>query len=344
MSTQLLYFITFALSLIATALSLPILRRLIGAAFLDTPTPLKHHIGAIPAIGGCAIFIGLSISLIFIRLTTQFPSGTLHSLRGILCGSAMIFALGMLDDLRKPKGLGILLKLCIQFLAVCCLLRYGVHIRLFQSTALCYLFTFLWVVGITNAFNLLDILDGLCVSQAVICTVGLIVISLPSEQIYVNFAACALLGACVGFWPYNHWTKCKSFLGDSGSTLLGFLIAALTMGADYSEVSQVGFLAPLFIVAVAIFDTGFVSIIRLLHKQNPLRGSNDHIALRLQKKGFSANKILIIFILAAVCCNVCAFAVIFVPACVSVSMYVLLLFLAAYAAYFLAHIPMEQHD
>lgn len=309
MNTLTLYLITLLLAAAVTAVIVPFLRLTIGRFLLDMPHGLKKHSHAIPLVGGCAIMCGLAISLIFIRLTTNFPTGTLHSLRGILYGAGVIFALGLADDLLKPKGLNIPIKLVVQGLACACLLTYGVHITLFDLPELSYPLTILWVIGLTNAFNLLDITDGLCVSQAVLCALGLWLIALPSEHIYVNFCACALLGACLGFWPYNHHKRRKIFLGDSGSTLLGFILAALAMGTGYSEHSNWGFLAPLLIFALPIFDTSFVTFARLLKLKNPLRGSNDHIALRLKAQGFSAKKILFSFVVAGLGCNLLAYMV-----------------------------------
>ena len=309
MATVYLYLLSALIACLITAGSLPFLHHFLAKYFLDKPNHLKKHARAVPVLGGCAVLLGLAASLIFIRLTTHFPTGTLHSLRGILLGTGIIFLLGLADDVRKPKGLCISVKLLGQALATAVLMYYGVRITLFDSAALCYLLTFFWIVGLTNAFNLLDIQDGLCVSQAIICALGLALIALPSEMIYVNFAAWAMLGACLGFWPYNHAKKFKTFLGDSGSMMLGFLLAALSCGMGYSEHSSLGFLTPLFILAVPLFDTAFVAIIRFLQGKNPLKGSPDHAALRLRQNGLSLKQTLLLFAGAGLFFNGLAFAV-----------------------------------
>lgn len=291
---------------LTTAVALPVLRRVAAPKFLDVPGGLKKHTGSVPVLGGSGIFLGTLASLVVIRLVTAFPSGTLHNLRGICLGGACIFLLGLADDLRKPKGVSVPVKLAVQALAAGALIYYDVCIHAFDSRWITWPLTFLWVVGLTNAFNLLDIMDGLCVSQAVICTLGLAVIALPSEYVYVNFAALALLGACLAFWPFNHARR-KIFLGDSGSTFLGFMIAALSIGTGYSERSDWGFLAPLFILAVPLFDTAFVSLARMLKGKNPLKGSNDHIALRLQKLRWKPPFILLAFGAAGLFFNILAF-------------------------------------
>lgn len=307
MPTFVLYLLCAGISFLLTSLMLPVLYKLAAHAFLDAPGGLKTHARAVPVLGGSGILTGIVGSLVFIRLTTAFPSGTLRTLRGVIIGGGLIFLMGLADDLKKPKGVNVGTKLLIQALATAALIYYGVAIHAFTSPWVSYPLTFLWVVGLTNAFNLLDIMDGLCVSQAVVCTLGLAVIALPSEYVYVNFAALAMLGACLAFWPYNHAQKRKMFLGDSGSNLLGFLIAALSIGTGYCEKSNWGFLAPLFILAVPLFDTAFVSLARLLKGKNPLKGSNDHAALRLKKLGWKPSSILAAFALAGLTANIFAF-------------------------------------
>lgn len=303
-----LYLFTLLAAAAVTGLCLPVLKHFAAPYLLDTPNALKKHAAATPVIGGTAIYLATLVALVIIRFITNFPTGTLHRLRGILMGGTLIFCLGLLDDLRKPAGVPMKVKLLTQMLAAAALIFYGVHIEVIQAPYLSYPLTFLWLLALTNAFNLLDIKDGLCVSQAVVCALGLALITLPSEFIYVNFGALALLGACLAFWPCNH-AKEKIFLGDSGSTFLGFMIAALSMGAGYSTRVDYGFLAPLLIVAVPLYDTFFVCLARILKGKNPLKGSDDHLALRLSRAGWNNRKILISFMFAATLCNLGAFAV-----------------------------------
>lgn len=324
MSTFVLYLLCACTSFLITSVALPVLRKTAARAFMDAPGGLKKHAQSVPVLGGSGILLGILGSLVLIRLTTSFPTGTLHNLRGIIIGGGLIFLMGLWDDFKKPKGVSVPVKLLIQAAATASLIYYGVAIHAFTSPWISYPLTFLWVVGLTNAFNLLDIMDGLCVSQAVVCTLGLAVIALPSEYVYVNFAALALLGACLAFWPYNHAKKRKIFLGDSGSNLLGFLIAALSIGTGYCEKSDWGFLAPLFILAVPLFDTAFVTLARLLKGKNPLKGSNDHAALRLKKLGWKPGWILFAFALAGLTANVFAFTL--THCCIQIA---LALFMAA---------------
>lgn len=324
MNTFVLYLGALLAAECGTLAALLLLPRVAGAYLVDVPGGLKKHAAPVPVLGGCGVLIGLSISLVLIRLLTNFPTGTLHSLRGIMWGGALIFIMGLLDDLKKPQGLPVWIKLLLQFAATGCLIYYGIVIRVFTNAWIAYPLTFLWVVGLTNAFNLLDIVDGLCTTQALIATLGLTLIALPSEFVYVNLAALALTGAGLAFLPFNFSSKHKIFLGDSGSNLLGFLIAALCLGTGYSTISDWGFLAPLFIVGVPLADITFVTLARLLQHKNPLKGSPDHAALRLQANGRTNRYIVSVFALAALMCNGAAFAVTVCP-----TGWVILLFAAA---------------
>ena len=302
-----LYLLGFCTSLAVTASVLPLMRKTLGSRLSDKPGGLKKHGQPIPIVGGSAVFLGITCSLILIRLCTNFPSGTLHNLRGILIGSLIIFAMGLWDDFTKPRGLPIWAKLALQAAATAALILYDVRVQAVETLWLAGPLTFLWVVGLTNAFNLLDIQDGLCVTQALVCTIGLTLITLPHEYIYVNFAALAVSGACLAFWPYNQSQTRRTFLGDSGSNLIGFLLAALSLGYGYSAHSSFGFLAPVLILAVPLFDTAFVMLARILQHKNPLKGSNDHAALRLKSTGWSNRKILAAFATAGFVGNFGAF-------------------------------------
>ncbi|MDR0646087.1 MAG: undecaprenyl/decaprenyl-phosphate alpha-N-acetylglucosaminyl 1-phosphate transferase [Elusimicrobiota bacterium] len=322
MTDLLLYFLTFAFAVFITAASLPYLRKCLASRLADAPTALKNHQGIIPAVGGCAVALGFFASLTFIRLITAFPTGTLKNLRGLFIGGAIIFAAGLIDDIKKPAGLPPFVKLSFQFLAAVILINYDIRIQ-FAQQPWGDILTVLWICGLTNALNLIDIMDGLAVSQAALGAATFAIISLPSEYIYVNFAAATLLGTCIGFWPYNHSKKLKTFLGDSGSNLLGFLLAALALGTSYSATNPLAVFVPLIILALPIFDTIFVSIARISKGISPLRGSPDHFPLRIERLGFTRNQILILCICAALVYDALAYFIIKNGLLISVIIYAL---------------------
>jgi UDP-GlcNAc:undecaprenyl-phosphate GlcNAc-1-phosphate transferase len=281
-----------ALSLILT----PLVRALaLRFGWMDAPSSaVKTHKVSTPSLGGVAIFASYAATLLLLRAFTQFPTGTLRSLRGLMVGGALVFAMGVVDDLKKTHshGLHFKPKFAVQCLAALCLLAFDIRIHFIKPDYLAVGLTMLWVVGITNAFNIIDIMDGLSSSQAVVAALGFLTISLPSEERYVNFASAALAGAALGFIPWNLSAKRKIFMGDSGAMTLGFLLAGVSMGTHYSHTNDIGVFAPLLILFVPMFDTFFVMVLRLRKGQSPFLGSKDHFALRLEKLGHSRGQIV----------------------------------------------------
>jgi UDP-GlcNAc:undecaprenyl-phosphate GlcNAc-1-phosphate transferase len=304
-----LYGVSIVVSAGISFILTPLVRLLaVNRGWIDYPSSsVKTHKVATPSLGGIAIFVSFVATLLVLRFGTQFPTGTLRSLRALLIGGGLIFLLGLVDDLKKPQGLHFKPKFFIQFLAVLTLLYFGIRIRFITPDYLAVGLTVFWVVGITNAFNIIDIMDGLSASQAAIAALGLLMISLPSEELYVNFASAALAGAAMGFLPWNLSSKNKIFMGDSGSMLLGFLLAGVSLGTRYSEVNPLGVFAPLFILLVPVYDTLFVMILRLRQRQSPFLGSKDHFALRLEKLGYSRGRIVLMAAAAAGFLSFCGF-------------------------------------
>jgi len=329
------FVLAFALSFGFTFILTPVFCKTLGKYLKDTPTALKNHKGIIPLTGGVSVMFGFLASLMIIRFTTNFPTGTLRNLRGIFLGTVIIFILGLIDDIRKPKGLGALVRLIFQALAAGCLIYFNVKIQ-FVPEPYATLLTILWVCGLTNAFNLLDIQDGLAISQALLASFAFLFISLPSENIYVNFLACAIIGAALAFWPYNHGIfKIKSFLGDSGSTMLGFLLSALALGVDYSAQNPLAVFVPLLILALPIFDTVYVSVVRLLKGLSPLQGSPDHVALRMFRRGLTKKQVLIWLIFVSIILDILAYTVTKSNFTLTLLIYLFVLIFALFFAVFL---------
>ena len=288
-----LYFLAFLLPLLLSLGLTPLLRLLaVKYGHLDKPTDIKTHKHPTPLLGGAAVFAAFTLSLVFMRFYTSFPTGTLRDLRVLLIGGAVMFLLGFADDMRKPHGLGVKTKFAVQFAVAICTAYYGIRIHFLHPDYLSFALSVLWIVGVSNAFNIIDIMDGLSAGQAFLAAFGFLLIAFPSESIYVNFASAALAGATLGFLPFNMSHKFKIFMGDSGSLLCGFVLAVIAMGTKYTEVNPLGVYAPLIILAVPIYDTIFVSVMRLRRGHSPFIGSQDHFALRLEKIGFSRRKVV----------------------------------------------------
>ncbi len=163
---------------------------------LDHPiTSIKTHRHPVPYLGGVAITLSLCLALLVARLFTNFPTGTLRTLRGILVGGIIVLVLGLVDDIRL-KGVRYQWKFVVQITAALCMMVFGLRIRFIEPVWLSNALTLIWIVGIMNAVNIVDIMDGLAGGIGVIASAGFFFISLPSEQIYVNFLAAALPAHC----------------------------------------------------------------------------------------------------------------------------------------------------
>ncbi|MBI4376029.1 MAG: undecaprenyl/decaprenyl-phosphate alpha-N-acetylglucosaminyl 1-phosphate transferase [Elusimicrobia bacterium] len=311
MATWTLYLAAIAAAALISFALTPLVRAL-GVRFrwIDEPSSsVKTHKVATPSMGGIAIYAAFTLTLLLLRYWTQFPTGTLRSLRALLIGGTLVFFLGIVDDLSKPIGLGFRSKFLVQGLAAALLILFDIRLHFLTPDYLAMALTLLWVVGITNAFNIIDIMDGLSASQAAIAALCFLMISLPSEELYVNFASAALAGSALGFIPWNMSGSRKIFMGDSGSMLLGFMLAGIALGTKYSEVNNLGVYAPLLILLVPMYDTFFVMILRLKQGQSPFLGSRDHFALRLEKVGYSRSRIVLMAAAAAGFLGFCSFLV-----------------------------------
>ena len=304
-----LYAACFAAAATLTFFLTPLVRLVsIRFGFLDTvSSEVKTHKAPTPIFGGVAIYAGFVGAVLLLRLTTNFPSGTLYNLRALVLGATLAFLLGLVDDLHRPAGLGYRPKFLVQFLATALLVSFGLRIRFIHPPWVAGLITLVWVVGVTNAFNIIDIMDGLAASQALVAACGFLLVSLPSEELYVNFASAAVAGAALGFLPWNLSRRHKVFMGDSGSLVIGFLLAGISLGARYSDVNNAGVFAPLLILFVPVFDTFFVSILRLNQGRSPFLGSRDHFSLRLERLGFLRGHVVLMAALAATFFSFCSF-------------------------------------
>ena len=290
-----LYLFTLLCSLVVSLALTPLLRIIaIKLNILDVPhSEIKTHKQPIPYLGGVAIFVGWLASLVLVRFFTDFPTGTLHNLRGIVLGCGLMVVLGLVDDIA-PKGIGFRSKFLVQTLAALILILFDIRMHFITPNFIAILLSVVWIIGVTNSSNIIDIMDGLSSGIAVIAALAFLVIALPSEAIYVNFCAAALAGGILGFMPYNLSKKRKIFMGDAGSLTLGFLLAALSLGASYTKINYIGIFSPLLILAIPIYDTMLVVFLRIRKGRSPFLGSKDHFALRLEKFGLSRKQILVV--------------------------------------------------
>ena len=252
----------------------PLMRRLaLQTGTVDKPAARKIHASPVPLLGGAAIYVAFILVLLFFG-DRDYVNQTI----GIFAGATLMIVMGVLDDRR---GLGSYVKLLGQLLAATLLVYSGVQIQLFGGW-IDILITLLWVVGITNALNLLDNMDGLSGGVAMIAAIYFTLLAAMSDQYLVGALAAALAGACAGFLVYN-WNPSHIFMGDAGSLFLGFMLAAVAIKLRFPSNSvTVTWMIPLLVLGLPIFDTSMVFVSRLRRGKNPLTTpGKDHISHRL---------------------------------------------------------------
>lgn len=258
---------------------------------IDNPNARKIHAAPVPLLGGAAIYVSFVLVLLFFGnrfYVNQFV--------GIFVGATFMSLMGVVDD---RWGLGSYAKLAGQLLAAGILIYSGVSVQLFGGW-IDIAITMLWVVGITNAMNLLDNMDGLSGGIAMIAAVFFLLLAALSRQYLVGALAAALAGACAGFLIYN-WNPAHIFMGDTGSLFLGFLLAAVAIKLRFpSNSNTVTWLIPVLVMAVPVFDTTLVFTSRLRRGKNPLTTpGKDHLSHRLARlTGSRREAVLICYLIA----------------------------------------------
>ena len=225
---------------------------------LDKPDWRKIHEQPTPLLGGLGIFIAFSASLL---LNGVFLPG----MKILLLGATLIFIMGLWDDIRPlPAFLKFILQILISLLVI---VFGGIHLTFFYQASWAYLIniplTVLWIVGLTNAMNFFDGIDGLASGMSVLSATFLGLIAFNTDQPALGWFAIALVGSCIGFIPYNFrlGKQALIFLGDAGSTFLGFTLAGLAILGKWSNTIQfVSLSAPILIFGVLIFDMLYVTL------------------------------------------------------------------------------------
>jgi UDP-GlcNAc:undecaprenyl-phosphate GlcNAc-1-phosphate transferase len=283
-------------ALLAVWLSLrsPLARRLVAAPSTD-----RWHDRPTPLVGGVGIFIGITVG-VWLAVATGGIELT-RELAGIYGGVALLFVAGLVDDLRAlPPAV----KLGLQIAAAILVLATGTDVQLIHTPVLAWALALLWLVGMTNAFNLLDNMDGLAASLAAIAFVFFAIDAVtthPSDMILALSLAGAC--ACAGFLPFNlrRHGRALAFMGDSGSQVLGFFLAALGLSASWkvAGTTVATFLLPILILAVPILDTTLVTIVRVLEGRPIYQGGRDHSSHRLVRFGLSEKHAVLLLALIA---------------------------------------------
>jgi UDP-GlcNAc:undecaprenyl-phosphate/decaprenyl-phosphate GlcNAc-1-phosphate transferase len=288
----------FTTALLFSVLATPVIRRVaLRIGVVDAPNARKIHVSPVPLLGGAAIYLGFMVALILFG--DRFY---IRELISIFLGATLVSLFGLADD---RYGMHAYLKLVGQLLAGCILLFGGTRIQLFQGSWewANYALTLIWVVGITNAFNLLDNMDGLSGGIATVVAAFFLLLAAISGQYLVGALAAALIGACIGFLRYN-LNPATIFMGDTGALFLGFLLAALAIKLRFpANVPWVTWLVPVCVLAMPIFDTTLVTISRLRRGKNPLTSpGKDHVSHRLAAIGLTRREaVLTCYLISGAC-------------------------------------------
>jgi UDP-GlcNAc:undecaprenyl-phosphate GlcNAc-1-phosphate transferase len=266
---------------------------------MDRPGGHKTHHDAIPYLGGLAVAAGVMGVGVLV-------GGTNGALLTVLSGALVLGAVGLMDDVRS---LSPVVRLALEGTAGMALWLVGIQAGGFPVAWLDLPLTLLWVVAVVNAFNMIDNTDGLAAGVAAASALGIAAIAaVQGDYLEASFAF-AVAGASLGFLRWN-FPPASIFLGDAGSMLLGFLIAALTLSLDVTVTSTPARLLMLvLLVAVPLFDLSLVVIARLAGRRTVWLGGTDHSSHRLAFKGHGRPRIALTFVLVQAVCSLAALVV-----------------------------------
>ena len=248
---------------------------------IDIPNsaPHKTHENKVSKAGGIAIFSAvLCITMLSGKLA-------IPEVLAIVLASSIIFIFGIWDD---AKGLSAGWKLTGQFLAAMVLIWQGIQIRMFVVFPLVNIaVTFLWIMGVTNAFNLVDSMDSLAEGLAAIASVFFLFVTIDSSEFHLAFLSATILGSCIGMFYFNA-SPARTFLGDSGAQFLGFILATIAMAYTPRGFPQPSsWFVPILLLSVPIFDTTLVVVSRIRRGSPIYKAGQDHLYHRLTQLGLS---------------------------------------------------------
>ncbi len=295
------YFDVLLVAFCSAVVITPFLRLLaFRFGILDHPKQHGIHSHPVPRLGGVAIYAAFVIGTLY-RLDLS------HNLKGVLVGATIIFLTGLVDDVFRLRAR---FKLIMQFVAcVVMIYGYGIVLDVFPNGyGLNTFFTILGIIGMTNAVNFLDNMDGLSSGLVAISSFTIFIVAYATHQIWLGYLALALTGAAIGFLVFN-MKPAYFFMGDSGSTFLGFTMASLAVMADWSYYLPVSIAVPLWIMGVPIIDMTLITALRI--KEDKIKSlkewidytGKDHISHRFMRLGLGKRgAVFYLWVLQALFC------------------------------------------
>jgi UDP-GlcNAc:undecaprenyl-phosphate GlcNAc-1-phosphate transferase len=293
------YLVGFVLSFVFALCFTPLMRKAaIQLGIVDKPDgKLKKHGDSIPYLGGIAVFAAF---LITVGVLTDFKDG---ETLGLLLSGCIALLVGLIDDfgVLTPSQ-----KMLGQALAALVLIKSGTFIKLaFLPIWVAVPLTILWILAVTNAFNIIDIMDGLASGVAAVAAISIAAANHMAGRDSQAFLAVVLAGAAIGFLRHN-FHPARIFLGDAGSMFVGFMLAALSMNAGYTRVNLLATISPIFILGIPLFDLLLVMFIRWRNGIPVTKGSPDHFALRLRRCNLSVRETAVTTYIIAILLGVVA--------------------------------------
>lgn len=252
---------------------------------VDTPNRRKIHKKPIPLLGGVAIFLGIGIAI-------YLNPDIVKKFALLFIGATFILIVNLMDDI---KGLPAIFRFAIEFVIALLVIVTGTRISFLPPGILENLgeivISLIWLVGIANAFNYLDGMDGLAAGSAAINALFFAFILFRTQQYQLGFLALIVMASCLAFLPHNFNKKAKIFLGDAGSTFIGFMLASIAIRGDWAEDNIIKLTVPILILGVPIFDMILTTIMRI--KEGKIStiiewfkyGGKDHFHHRLVDLG-----------------------------------------------------------
>lgn len=284
-----IFFIAIATSYLIT----PFVRMVaVRLNYLDHPKDNKVHAHPTPLLGGVAIFAAFLIALAAKEDIVSIPQ-----VKAALFGAFILLVIGLIDD---RMGMMPGFKLLGQFLAAMVIIKSGLRAGFIPNYYLSVIFTYIWIIGITNAFNLLDNMNGLSAGIAGIAAVFFGTIAYTGSQMVVSAVAFALAGSAFGFLRHN-FPRASLFMGDSGSLMLGYILSSVAiMGSWKASTLTTSLMIPVLILGYPIFDTTLVFVIRILERRSIFQGGKDHSSHRLALLGLKRHRtVLVIYAICA---------------------------------------------
>jgi UDP-GlcNAc:undecaprenyl-phosphate/decaprenyl-phosphate GlcNAc-1-phosphate transferase len=298
----------FVALIVCAIMSPVIIRFATHRGVMDKPDERKCHEKPIPQLGGTAVFAGViaSVFIVFPFMPHEMRPDEIYGVMGISLGAALSFIIGLFDDLFGIKPAK---KFLFQVIVATGGILFGIKIGFLQGYFTDYIYlsgpitvlaTIFWVTALMNAVNLIDGLDGLATGISAIAAAAFMILALMNGQVAAGLLSAAVLGASLGFLPFNFYPA-KIFLGDAGSLLLGYLLATISILGPFKTTTALTVVVPILILGLPLFDTSWAIVRRTAAHKKIHEADNDHVHHRLSRKGFGhKGTVLILYGVAAI--------------------------------------------